>query len=90
MRWKGNVAKDIGWEQFTDKVISVISEDQEKIVFVLWGSHAQSKIPLINAKHIIIKSHFYLHYQERSIYSLEADLLAESIKTLRKILFGNS
>lgn len=48
--------KDIGWEQFTDKVISVISEEKEKIVFVLWGSHAQSKIPLINAKHIIIKS----------------------------------
>ena len=55
VRWKGNVAKDIGWEQFTDKVI-VISEEKEKIVFVLWGSHAQSKIPLINAKHIIIKS----------------------------------
>ena len=48
--------KDIGWEQFTDKVISVISEEKEKIIFVLWGSHAQSKIPLINAKHIIIKS----------------------------------
>ena len=48
--------KDIGWEQFTDKVISVISEEKEKIVFVLWGSHAQSKIPLINTKHIIIKS----------------------------------
>ena len=48
--------KDIGWEQFTDKVISVISEEKEKIIFVLWGSHAQSKIPLINTKHIIIKS----------------------------------
>ena len=48
--------KDIGWEQFTDKVISVISEQKEKVIFVLWGSHAQSKIPLINTKHIIIKS----------------------------------
>ena len=33
--------KDIGWEQFTDKVISVISEEKEKIIFVLWGSHAK-------------------------------------------------
>ena len=29
--------KDIGWEQFTDKVISVISEEKEKIIFVLMG-----------------------------------------------------
>ena len=29
---------------------------REKVIFVLWGSHAQSKIPLINTKHIIIKS----------------------------------
>ena len=81
--------KDIGWEQFTDKVISVISEEKEKIIFVLWGSHAQSKIPLINAKHIIIKSpHPSPLSAHRGFFG--ADLLAESIKTLRKILFGNS
>ena len=45
-----------GWDIFTDKVISVISQQKEKVIFVLWGSHAQSKIPLINTKHIIIKS----------------------------------
>ena len=48
--------KDIGWEQFTDKVISIISQEKEKVIFVLWGTHAQSKIPLIDSRHIIIKS----------------------------------
>ena len=48
--------KDIGWENFTDQVISVISSIKEKVIFVLWGSHAQSKIPLIYNKHFIIKS----------------------------------
>ena len=48
--------KDIGWENFTDQVISVISSIKEKVIFVLWGSHAQSKIPLIDNKHFIIKS----------------------------------
>ena len=48
--------KDIGWEQFTNEVISVISREKERVVFVLWGSHAQSKIPLIDKRHIIIKS----------------------------------
>ena len=48
--------KDIGWEQFTNEVISVISREKEKVVFLLWGSHAQSKIPLIDERHIILKS----------------------------------
>ena len=48
--------KDIGWEKYTDQVIQVISDIKEKVVFVLWGSHAQSKLPLIDKRHIIIKS----------------------------------
>jgi uracil-DNA glycosylase len=46
-----------GWETFTDKVIQIISEKKENIVFILWGSYAQQKIKLIDAsKHCIIKS----------------------------------
>ena len=48
--------KDIGWERFTNEVISLISREKEKVIFVLWGSHAQSKIPLIDKRHTIIKS----------------------------------
>ncbi len=49
--------KDIGWEKFTDKVISVINSKKSNVIFVLWGSHAQSKIPLISReKHQILTS----------------------------------
>lgn len=46
-----------GWETFTDTVISKLSEQKNGLVFILWGSYAQSKIPLIDqSKHHIIKS----------------------------------
>ena len=48
-----------GWEIFTDKIISLISEKHEHIVFILWGNFAKQKIKLINEKkHFIIKLHF--------------------------------
>ncbi len=46
-----------GWERFTDFVIQKLSEEREHLVFMLWGSHAQSKQRLIDAsKHLILKS----------------------------------
>ena len=46
-----------GWETFTDKIISTISEQKENVVFILWGAYAQKKESLINSdKHKIIKS----------------------------------
>lgn len=49
--------RDIGWQQYTDSLISQISNEKEHVVFILWGKYAQSKIPLINqAKHLIIAS----------------------------------
>ncbi len=46
-----------GWETFTDKIISTISEQKENVVFILWGAYAQKKELLINSdKHKIIKS----------------------------------
>ena len=45
----------IGWEIFTNKVISVISNELENIVFILWGSFAQSKKEYIDSsKHLIL------------------------------------
>ena len=32
-----------GWEVFTDQVIAALNEHREKVVFLLWGSHAQKK-----------------------------------------------
>jgi len=46
-----------GWETFTDRVIQMISEKKEHVVFILWGSYAQAKIALIDqAKHHIMAS----------------------------------
>lgn len=44
-----------GWEVLTDAIISHISQQQEKVVFMLWGSHAQSKRVLIDStKHLVL------------------------------------
>ncbi len=52
-----NSHKDKGWEIFTDKVISVINETCDGVVFMLWGAHAQKKASLINdEKHHILKT----------------------------------
>jgi uracil-DNA glycosylase len=46
-----------GWEQFTDAVIKTISQEQEGIIFLLWGGFAKSKSKLIDAnKHHILTS----------------------------------
>lgn len=47
----------IGWQRFTDRVIESLNEHPQSIVFLLWGSHAQSKTPLIDVmKHRILKA----------------------------------
>ena len=47
----------IGWETFTDAVIKTISDNCENVVFILWGSYAQSKSVLIDAdRHLVLKS----------------------------------
>lgn len=46
-----------GWETLTDAIIQSLSERQTPLVFILWGAHAQSKMPLIDtSRHHIIKS----------------------------------
>lgn len=46
----------IGWEIFTDRVIEIIDEKKEPVVFILWGAHARSKKKLIkNKNHLVIE-----------------------------------
>lgn len=40
----------IGWQQFTDRVISLLSHHAQPLVFLLWGKHAQAKKALIDAE----------------------------------------
>jgi uracil-DNA glycosylase len=39
-----------GWEVLTDAVIRHVAQGERAVVFMLWGSHAQSKRALIDAK----------------------------------------
>lgn len=46
-----------GWEQFTDAVITALSEKREGIVFLLWGGYAKRKGSKINTeKHLVLTS----------------------------------
>ncbi|MNI33784.1 Uracil-DNA glycosylase [compost metagenome] len=52
-----NSHKGKGWEVFTDKVIQVLNEREKPVVFILWGSHAQAKLKMIDSgRHCIISS----------------------------------
>ena len=47
----------LGWERFTDKMLSLLSESKDHVIFVLWGAHAQKKLPLIDTtKHFVLQS----------------------------------
>jgi uracil-DNA glycosylase len=49
-----------GWEIFTDKIISLVSETAAKkkkpLAFLLWGNWAHKKIPLVDSRHFVVKS----------------------------------
>jgi len=46
-----------GWEQFTDAVISHLSEKRTGLVFMLWGNYARNKRTIIDGtKHCILEA----------------------------------
>jgi uracil-DNA glycosylase len=52
-----NSHKDLGWQTFTDHIISLLNQREKPVVFILWGSYAQQKTKLITEKrHCIIQS----------------------------------
>lgn len=52
---RANSHGNIGWHYFTDRVIQLISEKRQNVVFILWGSFAQNKVHLIDkSKHFIL------------------------------------
>lgn len=40
----------IGWHYFTNSVIKTLSDKRDKLVFILWGGFAKSKMELIDTK----------------------------------------
>lgn len=54
---EANSHRNIGWGTFTDKIIELLNQRQNPIVFILWGNNAISKEKFItNPQHYIIKS----------------------------------
>lgn len=43
-----------GWEVFTDKIIELLNQKEEPMVFVLWGTYARKKKSLISQSHHLI------------------------------------
>lgn len=54
---EANSHRNIGWEIFTDKIISLLNNRTDPIVFILWGNPSIAKTKLItNKQHFIITS----------------------------------
>lgn len=46
-----------GWEEFTNKIISVVNEHCDHVVFILWGAYAQKKAAFVDRKkHLVLES----------------------------------
>lgn len=49
--------KKLGWQKFTDTVITQLSEQKQNLVFLLWGNYAKRKKELINSsKHLVLEA----------------------------------
>ena len=55
-RGQANSHRGHGWEIFTNEVIRQLSARKDPIVFILWGSNAQSFEPIIEKQHLVLKA----------------------------------
>ncbi len=54
---QANSHKDIGWQTFTDAVISAVDAFEKPVVFMLWGGNARAKKRLLrNPKHLVLEA----------------------------------
>ena len=45
-----------GWEKFTDRIIEILNDREDPVVFILWGNNAKKKVKLINTdKHYVLE-----------------------------------
>lgn len=52
-----NSHRNIGWYNFTDAVISILSKNKSNLVFMLWGNFAKQKKLLIDTtKHLVLEA----------------------------------
>lgn len=54
---QANSHRNLGWEEFTDAAIRVLDEQDQPIVFILWGRPAQMKKKMLhNPNHCILEA----------------------------------
>lgn len=54
---EANSHKGIGWEVFTDRIIELLNNRKDPVIFVLWGANARKKIELIDtSRHYILEA----------------------------------
>lgn len=54
-RGQANSHRGKGWEIFTDRVIEIVAQKTEPVVYLLWGANAREKKKLINnPSHLIL------------------------------------
>lgn len=54
---QANSHRNMGWEIFTDKVIELLNNREQPVVFILWGNNARQKMKLItNPNHLILQA----------------------------------
>lgn len=67
-----------GWQDFTDKIIEVLSKEKESLVFILWGKYAVDKV-----KNIDLEKHYVIRSTHPSPYS------ADKSTKVMKAFFGS-
>lgn len=56
-RFKAASHQGRGWERFTDRIVAILNERKEGLVFLLWGSYAQKKGQIISRqRHLVLES----------------------------------
>jgi uracil-DNA glycosylase len=56
-RGRAGAHQGMGWEEFTNSVIAAVNEQDQGVVFMLWGSHAHKKGRGIDhQKHLVLEA----------------------------------
>ena len=46
-----------GWERFTDRIVELLNQEREHLVFMLWGSAAQKKGAVVDeSRHLVLRA----------------------------------
>ena len=54
---EANSHKGKGWEFLTDRIIQLLNEHEQPVVFLLWGANARNKkVLLTNPKHLVLET----------------------------------